>query len=101
MSPPATATTSGPSVSIPLTEQELKSFAVLVLANVDLDPMRFGLHRINRMAVRFLRRMPRGTFWQFFLYLSDHILKLTEALRVRALQNPDIYQTNCWMNAAR
>jgi hypothetical protein len=95
MSPPgpmAPLARPGVSASPSLTVQELKDFACLVLDNIGISPLRYGVNRINKIAVRYQARAPHGTFELFFLYLSDHVFEMTAAQRQRALSNPDIYR---------
>lgn len=74
----------------PPTLAELKRFGHLVLQNVGGN--RFGMNRLNRAAVDFHAKLPRGTFWQFFLYLSNEVFELSERQHRRLLANPNIYR---------
>lgn len=50
-----------------------------------------GVNKINHVVVRFKSRMPTGSAWAFFLFLSNE-LKLTEDRKRALLLQPDIYR---------
>jgi hypothetical protein len=69
--PPAAVAVPETGVSTSPSLPELKAFACLVLSNCGVRAEEFGLNRINRLAVRFRERMPNGSGWAFYLYLTN------------------------------
>lgn len=82
----AAALSARPGVSASPTMTELKSFATLVIANAGIP---LGANAINRIVVRFSRRMPNATGWTFFLYLANEI-KMSAAQKRAAIEDPEV-----------
>ncbi|MGV7669102.1 hypothetical protein PJN91_17165 [Mycobacterium kansasii] len=65
---------------------ELKAFARLIIGNIGAP---LGANAINRLVMNFTQRMPGGSGWAFFLYVTNAVQMSSEQQR-SALQNPDI-----------